>query len=102
MTTTNKLTLLAATAVLALSMGLARPALAQSPGSMDPDASAKHFKFMDKNKDGALDEKEFKMMGKDYKQQFQDADTNKDGKITPEEYKAWDAKNTQAMPGMKM
>jgi len=48
-----------------------------------------------------LEEKEFKMMGKDYKEQFSNADANKDGKVTPEEYKAFDEKY-KPMSKMKM
>jgi len=104
MNLTKKLTVLAGTAALALTLGIAAPSMAQSHGGMEghgDDAAMKHFKFMDKNKDGVLEENEFKMMGKDYKEQFSNADANKDGKVTMDEYKAFDEKY-KPMSKMKM
>ncbi|MFZ5425941.1 MAG: hypothetical protein ACOZEN_03120 [Thermodesulfobacteriota bacterium] len=100
----KKLTGLAGTAALVLTLGIAAPSVAQSHGGMDghgDDSAAKHFKFMDKNKDGVLEEKEFKMMGKDYKEQFSNADADKDGKVTQDEYKKFDDKY-KPMSKMKM
>lgn len=104
MNLTKKLTLLAGMAALSLALGVRTPAMAQSHGGMDghgDDDAAKHFKFMDKNKDGVLEEKEFKMMGKDYKEQFSNADGDKDGKVTQDEYKKFDDKY-KPMSKMKM
>jgi len=84
---------------LICALSLASPVLAQQDGDADAKV-AKHFNYMDKNKDGALTEDEFKMMGQDYKMKFMQGDADKDGKMTQEEFKAWDAK--QGESGMKM
>mgnify|MGYP000978797622 CR=1 FL=1 len=92
-------TVTALSLVLLCALSLVSPVLAQQDGDADAKA-AKHFTFMDKNKDGVLTEDEFKMMGQDYKMKFMQGDADKDGKMTQDEFKAWDAK--QGESGMKM
>lgn len=90
-------------AAMALFLGIAAFTPPASAQEKDTEKLTKHFNYMDKNKDGVVTEDEFKIMGKDYKQNFQEADTNKDGKMTMDEYMAWKAKQKSGdMSGMKM
>jgi len=91
--------LIMAPALLVGALTIAAPASAQDNND---EKLAKHFKYMDKNKDGVLQEDEYKMMGKDYQQKFKDADANHDGKLTFDEFKASESKQKDSMPGMKM